>query len=124
MRTIKSEEITKAVRDLCIEANCHLPSDIKDAIGTCKACETFSIARSVLDRIEENYQIADADSVPICQDTGLACVFLEIGQDVHIEGNIKDAVDEGVRQGYTEGYLRKSCVGDPIERINTGICQM
>ena len=120
MRIIQSENITKVVRDLCIEANCHLPSDIKEAIGTCKACEPFAIAKTVLDKIEENYQIADCDNVPICQDTGLACVFLEIGQDVHIEGNLKDAVDEGVRQGYTEGYLRKSCVGDPIKRINTG----
>ena len=120
MRTIKSEAIIKAVRDLCIEANCHLPADIKDAIGTCKACEPFAIAKTVLDKIEENYQIADNDNVPICQDTGLACVFLEIGQDVHIEGALKDAVDEGVRQGYTEGYLRKSCVGEPIERVNTG----
>lgn len=120
MKTIKSEAITKAVRDLCIEANCHLPADIKGAIATCKACEPFAIAKTVLDKIEENYQIADEDNVPICQDTGLACVFLEIGQDVHIEGNLKEAVDEGVRQGYVEGYLRKSCVGDPIERVNTG----
>lgn len=120
MRTINSQDITRAVRDLCIEANCHLPEDVKGAIAGCKACEPFSIARTVLDKIEENYGIADADEVPICQDTGLACVFLEIGQDVHIEGNLKDAVDEGVRQGYTEGYLRKSCVKDPIDRVNTG----
>lgn len=120
MRTINSQEITRTVRDLCIEANCHLPEDVKGAIAGCKACEPFDIARTVLDKIEENYGIADADQVPICQDTGLACVFLEIGQDVHIEGNLKDAVDEGVRQGYTEGYLRKSCVKDPIDRVNTG----
>ena len=120
MRTIKAEEITQVVRNLCIEANCHLPSDIKDAIAGCKACEPFEIARNILDRIEENYQIADEDNVPICQDTGLACVFLEIGQDVHIEGNLKEAVDEGVRRGYTEGFLRKSCVKDPIDRVNTG----
>ena len=120
MRTIESAAITKAIRDLCIEANCHLPADIKEAIGTCKACEPFAIAKTVLDKIEENYQIADCDNVPICQDTGLACVFLEIGQEVYIQGNLKDAVDEGVRQGYIEGFLRKSCVGDPIERINTG----
>ena len=119
MRTIKAEEITQVVRDLCIEANCHLPSDIKDAITECKACEPFEIARNILDRIEENYQIADEDNVPICQDTGLACVFLEIGQDVHIEGNLKEAVDEGVRRGYTEGFLRKSCVKDPIDRKST-----
>ncbi len=120
MRTINSQDITRAVRDLCIEANCHLPADVKGAIEGCRACEPFEIARTVLGKIEENYHIADTDEVPICQDTGLACVFLEIGQDVHIEGNLKEAVDEGVRQGYTEGYLRKSCVKDPIDRVNTG----
>lgn len=120
MRTIFSQDITRTVRDLCIEANCHLPADVKGAIEGCRACEPFEIAQAVLGKIEENYHIADTDEVPICQDTGLACVFLEIGQDVHIEGNLKDAVDEGVRQGYTEGYLRKSCVKDPIDRVNTG----
>lgn len=120
MKNIKSEEITNVIRDLCIEANCHLPQDIKDVIGECRQCEPFAIARGVLDKIEENYQIADEDNVPVCQDTGLACVFLEIGQDVHIEGDLKEAVDEGVRRGYTEGYLRKSCVRDPIDRVNTG----
>ena len=99
MREIKATDITKTVRDLCIEANCHLPGDVKGAIETCRNCEPFPIARTILDKIEENYHIADADSVPICQDTGLACVFLEIGQDVHIDGNLKDAVNEGVRQG-------------------------
>lgn len=93
---------------------------MKGAIAGCKACEPFDIAKNILDKIEENYQIADADNVPICQDTGLACVFLEIGQEVHIEGSLKDAVDEGVRRGYTEGFLRKSCVKDPIDRVNTG----
>ncbi|MGC2872026.1 fumarate hydratase [Ihubacter sp. mB4P-1] len=120
MKTINVEQITRVVRDLCIEANCHLPEDIKGAIAGCKACEPFDIAKNILEKIEENYGIADADNVPICQDTGLACVFLEIGQDVHIEGNLKDAVDEGVRRGYTEGFLRKSCVKDPIDRVNTG----
>lgn len=120
MKTINVEQITQVVRDLCIEANCHLPEDIKGAIAGCKACEPFDIAKNILEKIEENYGIADADNVPICQDTGLACVFLEIGQDVHIEGNLKDAVDEGVRRGYTEGFLRKSCVKDPIDRVNTG----
>ncbi len=119
MKEIRAEQITQVVRDLCIEANCHLPGDIKTAISQCRACEPFPIAQTVLGKIEENFTIADQDNVPICQDTGLACVFLEIGQDVHIEGNLKDAVDEGVRRGYTEGYLRKSCVGDPIERVNT-----
>lgn len=120
MREIKAAEITKIVRDLCIDANCHLPSDVKEAIEGCRGCEPFPIARTILDKIEENYHIADADNVPICQDTGLACVFLEIGQDVHIEGDLKEAVNEGVRRGYTEGYLRKSCVKDPIDRVNTG----
>ena len=120
MREIKATDITKIVRDLCIDANCHLPGDVKEAITTCRACEPFPIAQTVLDKIEENFQIADTDNVPICQDTGLACVFLEIGQDVHIDGDLKDAVNEGVRQGYVEGFLRKSCVKDPIDRVNTG----
>ncbi len=120
MREILASEITKVVRDLCIDANCHLPGDVKDAITSCRGCEPFPIAQTVLGKIEENFQIADADNVPICQDTGLACVFLEIGQDVHIVGGLKDAVDEGVRQGYVEGFLRKSCVRDPFDRVNTG----
>ena len=120
MREIKATDITKIVRDLCIDANCHLPGDVKEAITTCRACEPFLIAQTVLGKIEENFQIADTDNVPICQDTGLACVFLEIGQDVHIDGDLKDAVNEGVRQGYVEGFLRKSCVKDPIDRVNTG----
>lgn len=120
MRTIKSEEITRTVRDLCIEANCRLPEDIRCALAECRACEPFAIAETVLGKIEENYHIAEEQEVPICQDTGLACVFLEIGQDIHIEGNLREAVDEGVRRGYTEGCLRKSCVRDPIDRVNTG----
>ena len=90
------------------------------ALAECRACEPFAIAETVLGKIEENYHIAEEQGVPICQDTGLACVFLEVGQDIHIEGSLKDAVDEGVRRGYTEGYLRKSCVKDPIDRVNTG----
>ena len=120
MKEIKAEQITQVVRDLCIEANCHLPKDVQEAITTCKACEPFPIAQTILGKIEENFNIADQDNVPICQDTGLACVFLEIGQDVHIEGDLKAAVNEGVRRGYVEGYLRKSCVKDPIDRVNTG----
>lgn len=120
MREIQAAEITKVVRDLCIDANCHLPGDVKEAITSCRGCEPFPIAQTVLGKIEENFQIADADNVPICQDTGLACVFLEIGQDVHIVGGLRDAVDEGVRQGYVEGFLRKSCVRDPFDRVNTG----
>jgi len=120
MREIKAEQITKAVRDLCIEANCHLPADIKDRITLCSTEEPFPIAQNILDKIIENFNIADTDIVPVCQDTGLALVFLEIGQDLHISGDLTEAVNEGVRRGYTEGYLRKSCVKDPLDRVNTG----
>ena len=81
--------------------------------------ECWALGKEILERIVENYQIADRNDVPVCQDTGVACVFLEIGQDVHIVGNLEDAVNEGVRQGYADGYLRKSVVGDPLERVNT-----
>ena len=106
---------------LCIEANTHLPGDVKCAIEACRACEDGDIAVGVLDNIIENYHIADRECVPICQDTGMACVFLEIGQDVHLTGgDLREAVDEGVRRGYTNGYLRKSVVRDPVRRGNTG----
>ena len=120
MREIQASTITDVVEKLCIEANYHLPEDVKCAIKTCRACEDGEIAKGILDNIIENFDIADNENVPICQDTGMACVFLEIGQDVHFEGgSVEDAVNEGVRQGYTEGYLRKSVVGDPLERVNT-----
>lgn len=121
MREIKATEITSAVRDLCIEANCALPEDVRKAIEESRSREAFDIACSVLEKIEENYRIAADENVPVCQDTGLACVFLEIGQDVHITGgDLSEAVDEGVRRGYTNGYLRKSVVKDPVRRGNTG----
>ncbi len=120
MRIIEAAKVTEVVRRLCIDANCHLPGDVKARIEGCRACETFPVAQGVLDQIIENYGIADANDVPICQDTGLACVFVEIGQDVHVEGNLAEAIDEGVRQGYADGYLRKSVVRDPIDRVNTG----
>ena len=120
MREINAQRITEVVKRLCIEANCHLPGDVKKSITDCRACEDWAPAGEILDRIIENYNIADDRDVPICQDTGVACVFLEIGQDVHIAGSIREAVDEGVRQGYTEGYLRKSVVKDPLNRVNTG----
>lgn len=121
MREIQVNQITDVIEKLCIEANEHLPSDVKDAIQTCRACEDWDIAKGVLDQIIENYEIADQQHVPICQDTGMACVFLEIGQDVHITGgNLSDAINEGVRRGYDKGYLRKSVVADPIRRGNTG----
>ena len=121
MRELPVERITEAVERLCIDACCHLPADVKSAIEHCRSCEDGSIAASVLDQIIENYRIADREEVPICQDTGMACVFLEIGQDVHlVGGNLTEAVDEGVRRGYRNGYLRKSVVADPIRRGNTG----
>ena len=121
MREINVSQITDAVERLCIEANTHLPGDVKCAIEACRAREDGEIARGVLDNIMENYRIADAENVPICQDTGMACVFLEIGQDVHlVGGDLRTAVDEGVRRGYDKGYLRKSVVRDPIRRGNTG----
>lgn len=121
MREINVSQITDVVERLCIEANTHLPSDVKDAICKCRATEDWDVAKGVLDKIIENYEIADANEVPICQDTGMACVFLEIGQDVHlVGGNLAEAVDEGVRRGYTNGYLRKSVVADPVLRGNTG----
>ena len=120
MREISAGRITEVVKRLCIEANCHLPQDVKTCIEGCYAAEPWAPAREILERIIENYNIADNENVPICQDTGVACVFLKIGQEVHIDGNIEDAVNEGVRQGYGEGYLRKSVVGDPLNRVNTG----
>ena len=121
MREISVTQITDAVERLCIDANTHLPGDVKCAIARCRACEDGIIAQGVLDKIIENYEIADSENVPICQDTGMACVFLEIGQDVHlVGGDLAQAVDEGVRRGYDKGYLRKSVVADPIRRGNTG----
>ena len=121
MREINVSQITDVVERLCIEANTRLPGDVKCAIEACRGREDGEIARGVLDNIIENYQIADAENVPICQDTGMACVFLEIGQDVHlVGGDLRTAVDEGVRRGYDKGYLRKSVVRDPIRRGNTG----
>mgnify|MGYP002601757239 CR=1 FL=1 len=120
IREVNVSQLTDVVERLCIEANEHLPSDVKCAIEHCRACEDGEIAQGVLDNIIENYKIADAENVPICQDTGMAVVFLKVGQDVHFEGgSLEDAVNEGVRQGYVEGFLRKSVVGDPIIRENT-----
>ncbi len=121
MREIQAGTITDVVERLCIEANEYLPEDVKRALRDCRACEDWAIAQDVLDKIVENYEIAGKQEVPICQDTGMACVFLEIGQDVHIAGgDLREAVDEGVRRGYDRGYLRKSVVKDPVRRGNTG----
>lgn len=120
MRQIRAERITEAVARLCVEANCHLSRDITARLNDMHAQETWPQAKEILERIIENYQIADREDVPVCQDTGMACVFLKIGQDVHVVGDITEAVNEGVRRGYSEGYLRKSVVRDPLDRVNTG----
>ena len=120
MRQLNAQKITEAVKRLCIEANCQLPSDIQACIENSYANEPWGQAKEILERIIENYRIAGKENQPICQDTGAACVFLKVGQDVHIVGNLEAAVNEGVRQGYSEGYLRKSIVRDPLDRVNTG----
>ena len=118
MRELNAGLIADAVARMCIQANTVLPEDVKHAISAARQVEDWPIAGIILDRITENYSIQDG--TPICQDTGMACVFLEIGQEVHIDGDLRTAVDEGVRRGYAEGYLRKSVVADPIHRVNTG----
>lgn len=120
MREICADKITQVVKRLCVDANCHLSGDMKTCIEDFYAREDWPQAREILERIIENYRIADEKNQPVCQDTGVACVFLKIGQDVHIQGDLTDAVNEGVRQGYAEGYLRKSVVRDPLDRVNTG----
>ena len=121
MRELDVSVIRDTVARLCVEANTRLPEDVKNAIEEFRKKEDWAIARGVLENIVENYKIADSENVPICQDTGVACVFLEVGQEVHfVGGGLYDAVNEGVRRGYAEGYLRKSVVADPIRRGNTG----
>ena len=120
MREILAKDITAAVKKLCIDANTYLPEDVKNRICAGHECEPWPLAKNILGIIKENFEIAEEQKVPVCQDTGVACVFLEIGQDVHIVGDLTEAVNEGVRQGYAEGYLRKSVVGDPLQRVNTG----
>ena len=120
MREIAAQKITEVVKKLCIEANTYLPQDLKSRIEESYEMESWPQAKEILERIIENYKIADEQGKPICQDTGMACVFVTIGQEVHINGNLAEAIHEGVRQGYTEGYLRKSVVRDPLDRVNTG----
>ena len=120
MRELDAARITEVVARLCVEANRHLPQDVKNCISCAREKGQWAPAQEILDRIKENYEIADRDEMAICQDTGMACVFLEIGQDVHINGNIADAVNAGVKKGYGEGFLRKSVVRDPLDRVNTG----
>lgn len=120
MRTVPTDKIKNAVKEMCIEANLTLSPDVEGRICTAKQDETTELGKKILSQLEENMEIAKKESIPICQDTGMAIIFLEIGQEVHIEGDyLEDAVNQGVREGYTEGYLRKSVVGDPLLRINT-----
>lgn len=119
MRKIKAEEIVNNVKEMCIEANLELAPDMKQALVSAKENETSEIGCKILSDLEENLEIAKEDLIPICQDTGMAVVFVEVGQDVKIKGSLTEAINEGVRHGYTEGFLRKSVVSDPIERINT-----
>lgn len=120
MRTIHTEEIISNIRQMCIEANHMLTPDMQKALECAVTDEKSSIGQKVLGQLQDNLQIAQEDTIPICQDTGMAVVFLEIGQDVHFEGgSLTDAINEGVRRGYVDGYLRKSVVKDPLIRENT-----
>lgn len=121
MRTIRIAEITDHIRGMCIEANHFLTGDMVETLDRAKKEEESPLGRQILCQLEENLKIAGEDMIPICQDTGMAVIFLEIGQDVHVEGgSLEEAVNEGVRRGYAEGYLRKSVVDDPLLRKNTG----
>lgn len=120
MKEVNVSDITKAVKEMSIEANYRLPKDVKEKLEEYNKKENWDMAKGILEKILVNVDISDKENMPACQDTGMACVFVEIGQDVHIVGgSLEDAINEGVRQGYTEGYLRKSVVSDPIERVNT-----
>ena len=120
MRTIHAQTITDTVAQLCIQANLHLPEDVRSALYEAHQQECWPLAQSTLGLLKDNLVAADAQRMPICQDTGMACVFVELGTDVHIEGDFEAAIHEGVRRGYTDGYLRKSIVADPLRRGNTG----
>ena len=120
IRTVDVKELTKNIKEMCIEATHFLSSDMDEAMKKAVANEESDLGRQILCQLQENLQIAGTDMIPICQDTGMAVIFLEVAQDVHFEGgSVEDAVNEGVRQGYTEGFLRKTVVNDPIIRENT-----
>ncbi len=120
MREIQYSQIVEAVRELCIQANCRLPGDVKDAIRCARSVETSPVGQAILGDLEENFTFAGERDLPICQDTGMAVVFAQLGQECHITGGLlADAVNEGVARGYVEGNLRLSVVGDPLRRVNT-----
>ena len=120
MRTIAATQITQTIARLCIEANRNLPADIAAALRDAQCTEPFAPARDILDILVRNEQIARETQMPVCQDTGMAVVYAEVGQDVHIDGDFEAAVHEGVHRGYVDGLLRKSVVSDPLRRVNTG----
>jgi len=120
IRTIQTDIIIENIREMCIEANHYLSPDMDKAMKEAVCSEKSELGKKILNQLQENLKIADEETIPICQDTGMAVIFIEVGQDVHFEGmNIEDAINEGVRRGYTEGFLRKSVVGDPLIRENT-----
>ena len=119
MKTIPAFRIADTVATLCIQANTQLPADVKAALDAAQAAEPWPLAKTTLGLLQKNLVVAAEQNLPICQDTGMACVFIELGQQVQIEGDLEQAVNEGVRRGYGEGYLRKSITGDPLKRRNT-----
>ncbi len=120
MRIIHANIIEETVRELCIHANTHIPGDILSALTAAQAHEKSRIAKNILSDILENNRLAETENIPACQDTGMAVIFVDIGQQVHVEGDFNEAIQNGVRRGYKDGYLRNSIVGDPLERVNTG----
>lgn len=120
MRNIDAKLIEDSVAELCVQANMQLPDDVRRALKSAGSEESYAPAKRILALLEDNVCIADEKHLPVCQDTGMACVFIRLGQEVHITGSLNDAVNNGVRRGYGEGYLRKSVVADPLRRVNTG----
>ena len=120
MREMDVSEVTQAVRELCIKANKRLPEDLTQCISSCAGCEEQALPKGIMQDLLDNLDAARELDIPVCQDTGMACVFVELGTDVHIDGSFEAAIHEGVRRGYTDGYLRKSIVADPLRRGNTG----
>ena len=120
IRELSAAAITDAVERLCIEANTQLPADVKAALDKAEAAEPWPLAKETLGLLQKNLCTAKEKDLPICQDTGMACVFVELGHDVHIDGDLTTAVNEGVRRGYEKAYLRKSITADPLQRVNTG----
>ena len=120
IRELDTARITDAVERLCIQANTTLPDDVRAALDAAQAEEPWPLAKETLGLLQQNLCVAKQKDLPICQDTGMACVFVELGQDVHLTGDLTDAVNEGVRRGYEKAYLRKSITADPLQRVNTG----